>query len=73
MYGDRAMLALYHNVHGLRHNTGIGNVEPYASTQLANTLAGMADRRRAMNLPPIVLNRRPQTPHNVAFVPLERY
>jgi hypothetical protein len=73
-YDDRTILALNNGlIYGLKANTGFAQDEARSSSSLARTLAGMAARRREMNMPAIVLNPRPLTPRNVAFVPLERY
>jgi hypothetical protein len=73
-YDDQTIMALHNgSIFGLRDQTGFANSESKSSVQLARTLAGMAARRREMNMPAIVLNPRPLTPRNVAFVPLERY
>lgn len=73
-YDDRTILSLNNGlIYGLKVNTGLVQEDSRSSLSLARTLAGMAARRREMNMPAIVLNPRPLTPRNVAIVPLERY
>jgi hypothetical protein len=73
-YDDHTMMALQNgNIWELRQQVSIAKEEGKSSIALARTLASIAARRREMNIAPIVLMARPETPRYGTFVPLERY
>ncbi len=73
-YDDHTMMELQNGyIAGLREQIGVAAIENRTSVALSRTLASIAARRSEINVSPIVLRPRPETPRSASFVPLERY